>query len=65
MRIPKKAPQFPPTTTTTLRKEYSDHKALLANIPQIGDHTSHPHRSTHSPPHATILPSTSRSPNPS
>jgi len=37
MRIPKEALQLPPTTTITLRTEYSDHKALLAEIPQIGD----------------------------
>ena len=41
MRIPKDAPQPPPTTTTTLRTNYIDYKALLAEIPQIGDPSLH------------------------
>ncbi len=41
MRMPKEAPQPPFTTTTTLRTEYSDHKAHLAEIPQIEDPISH------------------------
>ena len=36
LRIPKDTPQ-PQTTTTTLRTEFSDHNAILAEIPQIGD----------------------------
>ena len=44
MRIPIEAPQLPPTTTTTLRTKYNDHKALQAEIPQIGDPISHPPR---------------------
>ena len=41
MRRPNEACQQLPTTTTTLRTEFSDHKALLAEIPQIEDPTSH------------------------
>ena len=37
MRIPKYAPQPPPTNTTTLPTEHSAYKALLAEILQIGD----------------------------
>jgi hypothetical protein len=37
MRIPTEARQPPPTTTTAIHTEFSDNKALLAKIPQIGD----------------------------
>ena len=55
MRELNKARQPLPTTTTTLRTEYSDHIALLAEIPQIGDPTSHTstvdtHPTTRDPP---------------
>jgi hypothetical protein len=42
MRILKDAPQSPPTTTTALPTNYNDHKALLAEIPHIGDPSPHP-----------------------
>jgi len=42
MRRPTEAPKFPPTTSITLRTEYSHHKAFLTEIPQIGDTISHP-----------------------
>jgi hypothetical protein len=41
MRIPNEARQPLLTTTTTLGTEYSDHKALLVEISQIGDPTPH------------------------
>jgi hypothetical protein len=37
IRIPTGAQQPPPTPTTALHTEFSDYKALLAEIPQIGD----------------------------
>jgi hypothetical protein len=37
MRIPTEAQQPPPTTTTATPTDFSDHKALLAEIPRIGD----------------------------
>ncbi len=37
MRIPTEAQQPPPTITTAIPTEFSDHKALLLEIPQIGD----------------------------
>ena len=42
MRIPTYAKQPPPTTTTAIPTEYSDHKAFLAEISQIGDLTPSP-----------------------
>ncbi len=43
MRIPTKAQQPPPPITTAIPTEFSDHKALLAEIPLIGDLTPDPH----------------------
>jgi hypothetical protein len=42
MRIPTEAQHPPPTTTTAIPTEFSDHKSLLAEIPQIGDLTPVP-----------------------
>ncbi len=42
MRIPPEAQQPPTTNTTTIPTEFSDHKALLAEIPQIGNPISAP-----------------------
>jgi hypothetical protein len=42
MRIPTEAQQPPHTTTTAIPTEFSDHKGLLAEIPQIGDLTPIP-----------------------
>jgi hypothetical protein len=42
MRIPTEAQQPPPTTTTAIPTEFSDHKALLVEIPQIEDLTPIP-----------------------
>ena len=37
MRIPTEAQQPPPTITTAIPADFSDHKALLAEIPRLGD----------------------------
>ena len=37
MRIPLDTPSLPPTTTTAINTDHSDHMALLAAIPQIED----------------------------
>ena len=39
--IPLDTSSLPPTTTTTLNPDHSNHKALLATIPQIGDLSPH------------------------
>ena len=52
MRIPTEAQQPPPTITTAIPTEFSDHKALLAEKPQIGDLAPHPPHGGHVPHHA-------------
>ncbi len=42
MRIPTETQQPPPTITTAIPTEFSDHKALLAEIPQIGERAPDP-----------------------
>jgi endonuclease/exonuclease/phosphatase family metal-dependent hydrolase len=42
LRLPTKALPTSPATTTAIPTEYSDHYALLAEIPQIGDLTPDP-----------------------
>jgi len=64
MRIPTDAHQPPPTTTTAIPTEFSDHKALLAEMPQIGDPAPVPSWWTHTPPRETTPLSSSRYPNP-
>ena len=42
MRLPTKALQQTPNITTTISTEFSDHNALLVEIPQIGDLAPYP-----------------------